>query len=179
MNEEEEDNYHHYNNNNNNEDDMPHHPFSYNKEHNPFEYSDIQSMDDIDPNRVALFKLGNGHTIVAECLDIDRETDAYTIRFPVRAVTYAKNNTDIELFYYPWMIGAATNVMRIYGWDIIAIARANSSTINNYLQIILESIIKDVIGSGFSSVDDITNDKERQSLETLEQVLQRQKRMNN
>ena len=175
--EEEEDNHYH------NEDDMHpdhhHHSFSYNKEHNPFEYSDVQSMDDIDPNRVALFKLGNGHTIVAECLDIDRETDAYTIRFPVRAVTYAKNSADIELFYYPWMIGAATNVMRIYGWDIIAIARANSSTINSYLQIILESIIKDVIGNGFSFVDDVSIGQENQSLETLEQVLQRQKRMNN
>jgi len=77
------------------------------------------------------------------------------------------------------MIGATTNVMRIHGWNIIAIARANSSKINNYLQIILESIIKDVIGNNFSFVDDVSIGQENQSLETLEQVLQRQKRMNN
>ena len=83
------------------------------------------------------------------------------------------------LVVYPRMIGVTTDVMRIHGWYIIAIARTNSSTINNYLQIILESVIKDVIGNNFSFVDDVSIGQENQSLETLEQVLQRQKRMNN
>ena len=67
------------------------------------------------------------------------------------------------LVVYPRMIGATTNVMRIHGWNIIAIARANSSKINNYLQIILESIIKDVIGNNFSFVDDVTIDQENKA----------------